>query len=90
MASAGKDIQEMQQEIEQYESLTRGNIAISMIDGTADNPHQHHGKASKTDGGFNGAYLSGGDPTTNFNGTWQVGDWGNTLQFTPFGEDSED
>jgi hypothetical protein len=70
-ASAGTDIQQMQAQISQWGSITQFGNRISTITGTADNPSQSSGTASKTDHGFGG-----------FNGTWQVGNWGDTLQFT--------
>lgn len=88
MASAGDDIDQMNAQIEQNGSITLpdptipyGTIEINSIQGTADNPDQTSGEASKTDGGFCGGStnsFSGGY----YNGTWQIGDWGNTLQLT--------
>jgi hypothetical protein len=65
---------------------TRRNYSINTIQGTADNPDQTSGEASKTDGGFYGGapnVFRGGA----YNGTWQIGDWGNTLQLTLVEED---
>jgi hypothetical protein len=87
MKSAGKDIEEMVTQILENREIIRGGNQISAIYGTADNPNQHAGVASKTDGGFNGFDL---DDHTRFNGVWEVGNWGNTLEFTPFEGGNED
>ncbi|RJT36283.1 hypothetical protein [Rahnella woolbedingensis] len=69
--SAGKDIDQMHAQIAQYGSITQFGVRISTISGTANTPSQSTGLASKTDHGFGG-----------YNGTWQVGNWGDTLRFT--------
>lgn len=69
--SAATDIDQMQAQISQYGSITQFGTRISEITGGADNPKQDAGTASKTDGGFGG-----------YNGTWEVGNWGDTLRFT--------
>lgn len=69
--NAGNDIQQMRAQIAQWGSVTQFGVRISSISGTADNPAQSSGTASKTDHGFGG-----------FNGTWEVGNWGDTLKFT--------
>jgi hypothetical protein len=61
----------MHAQIAQYGSITQFGVRISNIAGTADNPNQSSGVASKTDKGFSG-----------YNGTWEVGNWGDTLKFT--------
>ena len=68
--SAGNDVSQMQDQISQYGSITQFGVRVSSITGTADDPSQTSGNASKTDGGFSG-----------FNGTWEVGNWGDTLKF---------
>ena len=83
MASAGKDIDQMNKQIELYETLTIGSVQIDAIQGTADHPHQHAGWASKTDGGFGGIDQNHPDAYRYFNGKWKVGHWGDTLEFTP-------
>ena len=75
MASAGEDIDQMNAQIEKWGSITQFDIRVNSIDGTADDPDQSSGEASKSDGGFSG---DGG----RYNGTWQVGNWGDTLHFT--------
>ena len=69
--SAGIDIDQMNAQIAKYGSITQFGIRISSISGTANDPNQSSGTASKTDGGFDG-----------YNGTWEVGNWGDTLKFT--------
>jgi len=69
--SAGIDVDQMNAQIAKYGSITQFGIRISNISGTADDPNQSSGSASKTDGGFGG-----------YNGTWEVGNWGNTLRLT--------
>jgi hypothetical protein len=69
--SAATDIEQMRTQIAKWGSITQFGIRISNISGDADNPAQSSGTASKTDRGFDG-----------FNGTWQVGNWGNTLRFS--------
>lgn len=69
--SAGNDVNQMLAQIAQYGSITQFGVRISSITGTADAPNQSSGKASKTDRGFGG-----------HNGTWDVGNWGDTLKFT--------
>ena len=69
--SADEDIQLMLAEIERWGSITQFGVRITTITGTADDPHQESGIASKTDGGFDG-----------YNGSWQIGNWGDTLEFT--------
>jgi hypothetical protein len=69
--SAQIDVNQMHAQIAQYGSITQFGVRISNIAGTADNPNQSSGVASKTDKGFSG-----------YNGTWEVGNWGDTLKFT--------
>ncbi|OBF25578.1 hypothetical protein A5724_04100 [Mycobacterium sp. ACS1612] len=69
--SAGRDIQQMNSQIQQWGSITQFGIRIAEITGTADNPAQTSGTATKTDHGFSG-----------YNGTWEIGNWGDTLKFT--------
>jgi hypothetical protein len=69
--SAGTDVTQMNAQIAKYGSITQSGIRIASISGTANNPNQSSGTASKTDGGFSG-----------YNGTWEVGNWGDTLKFT--------
>ncbi len=69
--SAGTDVNQMRAQIAQYGSITQFGIRISNISGTANDPNQSSGTASKTDGGFSG-----------YNGTWEVGNWGDTLKLT--------
>lgn len=69
--SAAQDIQQMLAQIAQWGSITQFGTRISTITGGADNPGQTSGIASKTDHGFGG-----------YNGTWEVGNWGDTLRFT--------
>jgi hypothetical protein len=69
-ASAAIDITQMQAQIAKYGSITQFGTRVSKITGNADNPGQRSGTASKTDKGFGG-----------FNGTWEVGNWGDTLRF---------
>jgi len=69
--SAGRDIQQMQSQIQQWGSITQFGIQIAEITGTADNPDQKSGTATKTDHGFSG-----------YNGSWEIGNWGDTLRFT--------
>lgn len=75
MASAQNDIDQMRDQINKYDSITQFGIRVQSISGTADNPNQSSGTASKTDKGFKG---EDGD----YNGTWEVGNWGDTLKFT--------
>ena len=70
-SNAGNDVSQMQSQISQYGSITQFGVRVSTITGTADNPSQTSGTASKTDGGFAG-----------HNGTWEVGNWGDTLRLT--------
>lgn len=69
--TAGGDIKQMQDQINQYGSITQFGVRVSLITGTADNISQTTGQAAKTDRGFGGR-----------NGTWEVGNWGDTLRFT--------
>lgn len=69
--SSSNDIKQMQAEIDKWGSVTQFGISIAAITGTLDNPNQTSGIASKTDHGFSG-----------YNGTWEVGNWGDTLKFT--------
>jgi hypothetical protein len=69
--SAEKDIDQMHDQIRRYGSITQFGVRISNITGTANNPTQSSGVAAKTDKGFSG-----------YNGTWEVGNWGDTLRFT--------
>ncbi len=69
--SADNDVNQMKAQIAQYGSITQFGIRISSITGTADDPNQISGNASKMDRGFGG-----------YNGTWEVGNWGDTLKFT--------
>jgi hypothetical protein len=69
--SAGRDIQQMQSQIQQWGSITQFGIQIAEITGTADNADQKSGTATKTDHGFSG-----------YNGSWEIGNWGDTLRFT--------
>lgn len=69
--SAQQDVDQMNAQIAKYGSITQFGIRISRITGTADNPQQSSGMAAKTDKGFGG-----------YNGTWEVGNWGDTLKFT--------
>ena len=71
MASASNDIAQMNAQIQRYGSITQFGIRITKISGNADQPTQTTGTAAKTDHGFDG-----------YNGTWQVGNWGDTLRFT--------
>jgi hypothetical protein len=71
-ATAGGDVAQMRSQIDQWGSLTQSGVRIYGITGEADDPTQSSGLASKSDHGFDG-----------FNGTWQVGDWGSSLTFTP-------
>lgn len=73
--SAAMDITQMQAQINTYGSITQFGTRVSMIKGDADNPTQSSGTASKTDHGF------GGSDGTWLNGTWEVGNWGDTLRF---------
>jgi hypothetical protein len=68
--TANDDIQQMLAQIEKYGSITR-KLSITSITGTADDPFQENGIATKTDKGFDG-----------YNGTWEIGNWGDTLEFT--------
>ena len=89
MASAGEDVDQMNAELERSGSITGAypadpdvmGITVNTIEGTADNPDQTSGEASKTDGGFIGhpSNIFGGG---RYNGTWQIGNWGDTLQLT--------
>jgi hypothetical protein len=76
MASAQNDIDQMRDQINKYGSITQFDIRIQSISGTADNPNQSSGTASKTDKGFKGLLRD------EYNGTWEVGNWGDTLKFT--------
>lgn len=69
--SAGRDIQQMQSQIQQWGSITQFGIRVAEITGTADSPDQKSGTATKTDHGFSG-----------YNGSWEIGNWGDTLRFT--------
>lgn len=69
--SAGRDIQQMQSQIQQWGSITQFGIQIAEITGTADNPDQKSGTATKTDHGLSG-----------YNGSWEIGNWGDTLTFS--------
>lgn len=69
--SAGQDIVQMRAQIGMWGSITQFGTRIATITGDADNPGQTSGTASKTDRGFNG-----------YNGTWEIGNWGDTLRFT--------
>ncbi|WP_041277740.1 hypothetical protein [Desulfotalea psychrophila] len=71
MSTAGNDIAQMNDQIAKYGSVTQFGIRISSITGTADDPNQSSGIASKTDKGLGG-----------YNGSWEVGNWGDTLRFT--------
>jgi hypothetical protein len=68
--TAAEDIAQMRDQIQRYGSITQFGQSISSITGDADDPRQDSGIAYKTDGGFEG-----------FNGKWQVGNWGDTLEF---------
>lgn len=70
MRSARIDIEQMQAQIDQYGSITQFGVRVTHITGTADNPEQSSGIAVKSDRGFSG-----------LNGSWQVGNWGDTLNF---------
>ncbi len=70
-SDAETDIDQMQDQIKKYGSITQFGVRISKIVGTADNPNQKSGQVSKTDHGFSG-----------YNGTWEIGNWGDTLKFT--------
>jgi hypothetical protein len=69
--SASRDIDQMHAQIARWGSITQFGVQISTISGNADNPAQSSGIASKTDRGFGG-----------YNGTWEIGNWGDTLRFT--------
>lgn len=69
--SAAKDIEQMRAQIGLWGSITQFGLRISTITGDADDPGQTSGTASKTDHGFGG-----------YNGTWEIGNWGDTLHFT--------
>jgi hypothetical protein len=69
--SAANDIQQMHAQIQQWGSITQFGVRIANITGNADNPNQSSGTATKTDHGFSG-----------YNGSWQIGNWGDTLKFT--------
>lgn len=73
--SAANDVKEMNKQIQKYGSMRINNTRILRINGPADNPSQSSGMASKTDGGFIDATRQ------NRNGTWEVGNWGDTLKF---------
>jgi hypothetical protein len=75
MASAGEDIEQMQAQIDQWGNITQNGVEVNNISGTADDPDQTSGEASKTNGGFFG-------PDGVYDGTWEVGNWGDTLVFT--------
>ena len=76
MDSAENDINQMQDQINQYGSITQFGIRVIEISGTADDPNQTSGMASKTDKGFKSYGEEG------YNGTWEIGNWGDTLRFT--------
>jgi hypothetical protein len=69
--SAAQDIEQMHAQIAQWGSITQFGTRISTITGGADNPNQTSGMASKSDHGFGG-----------YNGTWEIGNWGDMLRFT--------
>lgn len=69
--SASTDIEQMHEQIKRYGSITQFGIRITGITGNANDPYQSSGIAAKTDKGFSG-----------YNGTWEVGNWGDTLRFT--------
>ena len=69
--SASNDVQQMRAQIQQFGSITQFGVRIASISGNADNPNQSSGTATKTDHGFGG-----------HNGSWQIGNWGDTLKFT--------
>lgn len=69
--SAGKDIEQMRAQIGLWGSITQFGVRVGSITGDADNPGQTSGTASKTDHGLGG-----------FNGTWEIGNWGDTLHLT--------
>lgn len=69
--SAAHDVVEMNAQIARYGSITQFGVRISSISGTADDPGQRSGTAHKTDHGFGG-----------YTGSWEVGNWGDTLRFT--------
>lgn len=70
-ATADDDIQEMMNQIKKWGSISLDGFTISRISGTADDPSQMYGTATKSDHGFDG-----------YNGTWEIGNWGNTLVLT--------
>ncbi len=53
-SDAETDIDQMQDQIKKYGSITQFGVRISKIVGTADNPNQKSGQVSKTDHGFSG------------------------------------
>lgn len=57
-----------------------GTIEVWNINGDVDNPDQTDGWATKNDHGFVCSYSSGGGAMCN--GTWEIGNWRNTLQLT--------
>jgi hypothetical protein len=77
--SAADDIDQMLAQIQRYGSVTQFGTRITEITGTADDPYQDSGIASKSDNGFDG-----------YNGTWEVGNWGDTLRFTGSDEQESD
>lgn len=76
MASVNEDIQQMQDQINQYGSVTQFGIRVQSISGPGAQEGDTGFISTKTGGGCSGG---GGE----YDASWQVGNWGDTMTFTP-------
>jgi hypothetical protein len=76
MSQVETDIQQMQAQIEQYGSVTQFGTQVQVINGPG-GVDGNNGFFNRATGGF---AESGG---VYFDATWQLGNWGDTMKFTP-------
>ncbi len=74
MSSVEEDIKQMQAQIDKYGSVTQFGVRVQSIEG----PGNQIG-----DTGFITARTGGSVQGGEFDAGWQVGNWGDTMTFTP-------
>ncbi|MDX6705032.1 MAG: imidazolonepropionase [Solirubrobacteraceae bacterium] len=74
MSSATEDVEQMQAQIAQYGSVTQFGIRVQSIAGPA-------GDEAST--GYITASSGGSVQDGQYDAGWEIGNWGDTLTFTP-------
>jgi len=74
MSSVAEDIQQMQAQIEKYGSVTQFGIRVQSING----PGGQEGGTGFITAGTGGSVQNGG-----YDASWEVGNWGDTMTFSP-------